>query len=327
LTQGGFSNLGFTPVPNCSYCIGTGLNMGNPCTVCKLQNYQVGFPSGNTNLGQGQFTHGAQYEYPLGYELLGEKIGFWPQPECNSCRGTGYQLGRNNELCIVCPGTNYQPNFNRGQGNQGQGNQGYGNQNINQGNRGSNQGYGNQGINQGLNQGYNQGINQGYGNQGINQGFNQGYGNQGNNQGYGNQGVRDRLGFVPNSDCKKCNGTGMRSGKKGTEKVCKSCKSGYEKSAGKSTNNSNLNPNNNSNFTNSQNLTFTPISNCHLCKGTGFLKEKNNEVCRLCATHVPVQSVQGGLQDPYAINNNSSNLGNNLNSNNLGNNQYQQGNL
>jgi len=220
---------------------------------------------------------GAGTGFPTGYNQgLREQMGFWPHPECTYCQGTGYQLGRNNEICVVCPGTNYQPNFNQGYGNQnlnqGLGNQGYGNQHLNQGQ--GNQGYGNQHLNQGL----------------ENQNLNQGYGNQ-------HQSLRDRLGFVPNTSCKKCNGTGMRVGKKGKEKVCKTCKTSWEKNP----QNTNQNYGSGSTSINNQNLTFTPISNCHLCKGTGFLKDKNNEICRLCASHVPVSDVSGGLTNPNLV--------------------------
>jgi len=250
--------LGFYPNPQCTYCRGGGLSIGtsNVCSVCKIANWtplNLHQTQGSSGISQGTnyvytFTEQQPYMGIQGYHQgLREKIGFWPDPACLACKGSGYQLGRNNELCIICPGMQYQPTMGSNISNLGS-------------NIGSNI--------------------------------------QGNQYG---QNVttpsisRDNLGFTPNSHCTKCQGTGMKIGRKGKEKVCKKCKTSWDKNKGHD-----LGTGMTGKGIQNDKLNFTPVSNCHLCKGSGFLKDKPGEVCRLCASHVPLsnfenQGNQGGL--------------------------------
>ena len=83
--------------------------------------------------------------------------------------------------------------------------------------------------------------------------------------------------LIPDPKCLRCEGTGYRMGKNGTNKICKSCS--YQ-SFTQNTGQSNVKKQGSL-----PNLEFTPNQNCEKCEGTGYCigKKGNNKICKKCA--------------------------------------------
>jgi DnaJ-class molecular chaperone len=95
---------------------------------------------------------------------------------------------------------------------------------------------------------------------------------------------RGTIDFTPNQNCTRCKGVGLRRGKTGVEKACKTCRTNYNKTQGSSVFPSSTQQQGGNAM--GRSLSFKPRLDCTLCKGIGYFG-KENDICKMCATHVP----------------------------------------
>ncbi len=288
----------FIPNPNCVQCRGTGYKKKKTglfgkkvCDLCSKENIILGTAPMNltthtpttsgpiegttTTTGAGvgstlptshRVGESTTTEVPkksIGQRIR-EKLNFHPNPSCRNCEGTGYTRGTD-DICTTCQNANFQQ--------------------TSTGTAGTNVPYSStMGFTPRTNcvncrgTGYRTGSNDICQDCSGGQ-YPQTYPEQthpGGTMGH----LKEKLGFVPRTDCVNCRGTGYRTG---SNDLCVNCKptnisqtTDPVSQAGRGIGGMSM----------QDRPGFIPNPNCHNCGGTGYKLGENNVICPICSTRV-----------------------------------------